>query len=728
MAFTTCSDRMMTYTKETSRNLVPGTQEVDSKPFLKNLTKKVIWNNIVGLNSMKKRNWNTKKQKKPPNSEYLQDIYNNEEFEKDNLKITKNLQKNIPQSSFLSTTDRFPTTKKVSSNKTKPENTKPKLENEPYPENYYIDPIQPKIGEIHKLQGFKKRFKAKLKTTRTDLSISGRTAREFFLKTDRSKSLGSTQMNTQRDTLRDTFFTNINTEEKIQPLDYQCNSEKDLLENQNCQQPINRTKRELIAGFDISDEEDATTEESSTLRPMKNPITRKEVILGPGQYKLNHKQLDMHIQAPTYSRSKSERFAMTQRDRDMKQLGPGSYSSKQIHYSLQKFKPSSSFVSRTAKDHMANELNKRIFAKRHFSTTTINSRMGGDSGNENGFLDWNENTLYKKIKPNFINGTNPGPGSYQDQHFDSKLKKNDKFCKKNYFNTTSDRFNQEKINPVLGPGAYDKNMLNEFSKKATTSKNQQKDDIPFDCNTEKLYNLAMFTKYPGPGTYKQHSEFGTELVRRNTIHHIRRFDKEASPKINLPLENYNKYEIGPGHYDDMHKNTVAKDLNGGSSFKSTVVRNSTDFCPNKDSKFGKYFVSGQDIQYKKKKQRKNLYGFNNGSYRFNGELEKEREEYEKADDSGFKGLFDYKVDFKGDKDRLNMKYTTSYGGGFRGGFKIDIIDGNLNSGGAVNSESYVPFGRSEDRFKEKEVKGNLGPGSYQVGQQLEKNSYNVKYL
>ena len=159
-------------------------------------------------------------------------------------------------------------------------------------------------------------------------------------------------------------------------------------------------------------------------------------------------------------------------------LGPGCYNTKQEtqvpHY---KMKPSSAFLSKASKDGFAEALNRKIFGQKNIGQTT---HRKGEQGEVNEVLDWDEKEDYRLIKPDYLNGTNPGPGSYYYEKQTNSMK-NLMQGSNSTFNISSKRFDDQYTtrNAYNGPGAYDSLKCNLQFKKSRTSHNKMIDKVRF---------------------------------------------------------------------------------------------------------------------------------------------------------------------------------------------------------------------------------------------------------
>lgn len=755
MAFTSCSERKMTYHREPEEHIGPGTYENNAKANF--FTKRC--NSLVGFNSTQKRNLDEcKKPTIPKNMELLQDIYDNTKFEQDNIVIKTVLNKAIPSSAFVSTSNRFGK-KKCLSVRTH--------QDEVFPGKYYSDPVSSHVEQFKKYQNFRDSFRhmkkyktaflsAKQKIEFNKTGMSGSTT----IGSGRQDNICTTMGNTcrQKTAPKYTFYSQREQRKSERSHKAEENNNSDIfhnVENETKDQPIPKSKQvtfhTAITDANAIQEEHQlqknTTFGSDAYQPIdneeiedfengpevvqpdikfgkndRNAMILKTEDLGPGCYKVDHKQVDNHVRGPKLGVSKTQRFLTKLKDKDMKDIGPGKYDQRQEYVALYKYKPSAAFLSKEPKDSLGATLSRKIFGKKGHSCSALGRRKPGIN-HVNEILDFDENVDYRKIKPDLINGMNIGPGSYDHTRFgaieDKRQGRNE--C----FNVTSPRFLEDHKNNVkMGPGAYNQEQVNTQFKKAMHSFNNKVENIPFNSQKEKT-GLEITSRVPGPGAYRTKSGLANNVVKKNSIHDMRNIAVRKNPRVYVPDDEFQSEEIGPGYYDNLHRNLTKGPEKISANFVSDIPRQ--EVFPNQDSKFGKYDIESYDIKALNDKLKRNVYSFNCGTGRFDNwlDVEKEKEmiEGESKNKGGeFKGLFDHKILKEKDKDMV-FKYTASYGGGYRGGLmlKSDVE--------VQNAQSDVAFNAKCDRFeKTGSGKEHIGPGKYYNSQGFDNHSWNIKYL
>jgi hypothetical protein len=347
-------------------------------------------------------------------------------------------------------------------------------------------------------------------------------------------------------------------------------------------------------------------------------------------------------------------------------------------------------------------------------------------------LDFDEETDYRKIKPDYTNGTNAGPGTYEHTALNSVREL--QTGKNSTFNVTQERFarngDSNKNNTRTGPGAYDESQTSIMFKRASNCFRKTKDPkIPFGSNTKKMDRKDF--KVPGVGKYEPAPGLTSILDQKNAIHKLPSEDLAVTknPRANVPHETYAMEELGPGAYEDAHATLKIKENLTFASFRSDIAR--LEPAERIDPKFGSYEVQGNDITERTDRLKLNVYAFNNGTGRFDPRNKKmniltERPKKEPFEDA--LGATNRPKDrFKGkdgaSSQEVKLVYNSSYGGGFKGGLveeKEAVIEKQIRSG----------FGVCSERFENTRMAkvSHIGPGTYITSRGgFDKNTFNIRY-
>jgi hypothetical protein len=235
----------------------------------------------------------------------------------------------------------------------------------------------------------------------------------------------------------------------------------------------------------------------------------------------------------------------------------------------------------------------------------------------NEILDFDEETDYRKIKPDYINGTNAGPGTYEHTALNSV--RDLQTGKNSTFNVTQERFlgdgKSNKTNYLTGPGTYDESRTSFMFKRAGNAFRKTKDPkIPFGSFSKKMERKDF--KVPGVGKYEPIPGMVEVMDKKNAIHKLCTEDLAAmkNPRATIPHETYDMDEIGPGVYEGVHENLKIKEKLNFASFRSETSR--LEPLGKTDPKFGAYEVQEMDIKEKSDRTKLNLYAFNCGTGRF----------------------------------------------------------------------------------------------------------------
>lgn len=443
--------------------------------------------------------------------------------------------------------------------------------------------------------------------------------------------------------------------------------------------------------------------------------------MGPGTYRPSYNQQNAYIQAPVLGRSNSERFGLTQSEKDLQDVGPGKYTVLSKLVPAFQNKPTVSFTSRAPKDQFFAELNRKVFAKRSKSQQTLRVRKG-PIGAVNEVLDFDEDTDYRRIKPDFINGTNVGPGTYNTTKY-TGVNSDRAQGKNKTFNVTAPRFfksgNSTNIN--VGPPSYDSTRGNFLFKKAKTTYNKLIDRIPFETKQKRLKYEDK--RVPGAGAYETKPTFIENLNSKNAIHKIdtEYLKKASDPRFIVPQDVYENADIGPGHYEDMHENLRIVENKPLVSFASLNPR--LPPYPHMDKLYGTYKTDQETITVKAINEKFNKYSFNSGTDRFDSRNLKANILYNKQDETELKDLIDGNTDVKNNmRTEKKMTFSSSYGGGFKGGL-IDEKDADRIKHAKVKSG----FGMADQRFHTNLKMAHIGPGKYYKDKNFEIGTFNIRY-
>ena len=393
---------------------------------------------------------------------------------------------------------------------------------------------------------------------------------------------------------------------------------------------------ELVEEIEETDITESTMDNYPDVRLA--PIVQNDD-MGPGAYMLNHSQQTKHVQTNFLGKCKSERFGLTLYEKDRIDLGPGKYHMAERLVPAFKNKPTAPFTSKAPKDGFFEELNKKVFAKRSRSQQEIRQRKGPINGNIHEVLDFNEETDYRKIKPDFINGTNVGPGSYNTLKY-TGVNSNREQGKNRTFNCTAPRFYKggNESNNNIAPTSYDHMRANFLFLKAKTTFNKKICNIPFDTVEKKL--KVKPSKVPGAGAYETKPTFVQNLDSKNAIHKIDSdfLKKNSTPRFLVPNDVYENADLGPGFYNQMHDNLKINENKPMASFQSLYPRLPHDPCM--DKLYGKYKIDMETIEEQAAGEKLNKFAFNKGTDRFHLRNEKANILFNKQNKAELKDLID----------------------------------------------------------------------------------------
>lgn len=470
------------------------------------------------------------------------------------------------------------------------------------------------------------------------------------------------------------------------------------------------------------------------------PIVQNDNV-GPGSYdifKRRHTEGYIGSTGPGF-KSTSPRFDLQGKDQIMANLGPGFYdcgTKKGIE--IYKFKPSAAFCDKTPKDLIAAELGKKMlgFGQKSFSLAKIQNSKG-KLGRVHEVLDFDDDNVdIRKIKPCFINGLNPGPGQYETNNAMSTKFSSKNFKTNSTFLASSPRFNNKISSDIVGPGAYENHeQISQISQKNMNLFMKKKlGSIPFDSLEkrfieDKKVNIEtspLKNDVPGPGRYEEKPGIAKLAQQKKYQNRICTQSKEiVGRELNYPTKFISN--IGPGAYEQLHMNLKKPKKKLTVCFKSNVER--MEKLPvrdeEKDGKFEKYNAKKQNIEEISNKSPANLYAFNSATTRFSN-VAKRMEGNEDADKISRMQMTDNRM-FENKPEKgydLRFKYSSSYGGGYRGGLVVQI---NKDE---IDYKDGHGFGSEQMKFpKNKQATSpNLGPGKYYHDVSLDKGTYNIRYI
>lgn len=401
------------------------------------------------------------------------------------------------------------------------------------------------------------------------------------------------------------------------------------------------------------------------------------ICVGPGEYNPDNNNLKKHVSAPKMHGGEKEKRFKENRTATGNFIGPGAYNINDMIPNY-KFKPSASF--QTTGPRSVQEQDVKIHKQKAVYPKNLNQTQ--DDGFE------------------CVPTTIPGPGSYynpkRDTEFHNRHNKNFKY---QLFNTSTMRFGDHKSNSFVGPGAYD------IRNKSMCKQTHNTRTIPFNSCSIRDYDKDDKTggELPGPGYYENIMDMRSIIGKKVELSKRRRARTRSEMPIEKKEENNDKTfdNIGPGTYYDAHNNPKPKKATTNAIFTSNLNRFKTN--DKEVPPMGAYEMNMTDVGKGFKKSHN--VPFNTGTMRFKAK---------NPDDTS--DMHDTSTTM--DSDMTKYKFTGAFGGGFRGGLKIDS---RLESG------KVAPFGSKVNRWM-KGNKNELGPGDYQYSGNFEKRSYNILFV